>query len=241
MAQQSPYGQQAPYSQQDTYGRTTMLPSQPQPSHLDFQGMPHDEMRTTIPSQRQPQQSNLVVNRDMLPGNGADEWNPDKYELGAKWFPSKTDNGAQRNGPGVNSARRTQRAPSPSSEDGEEMEMDDMGQDATASRAQTPYGMDGEKDEEKDDLEDSPVDRGNGNSERVAVGDLRSPIDGSAGAAAAGVEATGPPKGPPMFDVPDGGLVAWLQVVGGFGLFFNTWYVAALLVHDVGVIANCLL
>lgn len=29
-----------------------------------------------------------------------------------------------------------------------------------------------------------------------------------------------PGPGPP----PDGGLVAWLQVVGGFFLNFNTWY-----------------
>jgi len=32
------------------------------------------------------------------------------------------------------------------------------------------------------------------------------------------------PPGPP-FSVPDGGLRAWLQVLGGFMLFFNTWYV----------------
>lgn len=30
---------------------------------------------------------------------------------------------------------------------------------------------------------------------------------------------TGPPGGPP----PNGGLTAWLQVLGGFFLFFNTW------------------
>jgi hypothetical protein len=29
----------------------------------------------------------------------------------------------------------------------------------------------------------------------------------------------GPPGGPP----PNGGLKAWLQVLGGFFLFFNTW------------------
>jgi len=34
---------------------------------------------------------------------------------------------------------------------------------------------------------------------------------------------TGPP-GPP-FSVPDGGIRAWLQVLGGFMLFFNTWFV----------------
>jgi hypothetical protein len=32
------------------------------------------------------------------------------------------------------------------------------------------------------------------------------------------------PPGPP-FSVPDGGVRAWLQVLGGFMLFFNTWYV----------------
>jgi hypothetical protein len=38
--------------------------------------------------------------------------------------------------------------------------------------------------------------------------------------------AADPPKGPPgpPFSVPDGGLQAWLQVAGGFMLFFNTWY-----------------
>jgi len=32
------------------------------------------------------------------------------------------------------------------------------------------------------------------------------------------------PPGPP-FSVPDGGIRAWLQVLGGFMLFFNTWFV----------------
>ena len=36
-------------------------------------------------------------------------------------------------------------------------------------------------------------------------------------------QAPAPPKGPPMFDVPDGGTVAWLQVAGAWMLFFNTW------------------
>ena len=31
--------------------------------------------------------------------------------------------------------------------------------------------------------------------------------------------AGGPPGGPP----PNGGTTAWLQVLGGFFLFFNTW------------------
>jgi hypothetical protein len=30
-----------------------------------------------------------------------------------------------------------------------------------------------------------------------------------------------------LSSVPNGGLTAWLQVVGGFFLFFNTWYVQA--------------
>lgn len=29
-------------------------------------------------------------------------------------------------------------------------------------------------------------------------------------------------------DIPDGGLVAWLQVLGGFFMFFNSWYVMPL-------------
>jgi hypothetical protein len=33
------------------------------------------------------------------------------------------------------------------------------------------------------------------------------------------VPTPGPPGGPP----PDGGLTAWLQVLGGYFLFFNTW------------------
>ncbi|KAK3110941.1 hypothetical protein LTR53_014264 [Teratosphaeriaceae sp. CCFEE 6253] len=32
-----------------------------------------------------------------------------------------------------------------------------------------------------------------------------------------------PPKGPPGGPPPDGGLTAWLQVLGGYFLFFNTW------------------
>lgn len=32
-----------------------------------------------------------------------------------------------------------------------------------------------------------------------------------------------PPKGPPGGPPPDGGTTAWLQVLGGFFLFFNTW------------------
>ena len=30
-------------------------------------------------------------------------------------------------------------------------------------------------------------------------------------------------SGPPNFDAPDGGLVAWLQVLSSFFLFFNCW------------------
>ncbi|KAK4548824.1 hypothetical protein LTR36_008597 [Oleoguttula mirabilis] len=33
----------------------------------------------------------------------------------------------------------------------------------------------------------------------------------------------GPPKGPPGGPPPDGGLTAWLQVLGGYFIFFNTW------------------
>lgn len=33
----------------------------------------------------------------------------------------------------------------------------------------------------------------------------------------------GPPKGPPGGPPPDGGTTAWLQVLGGYFLFFNTW------------------
>jgi len=32
-----------------------------------------------------------------------------------------------------------------------------------------------------------------------------------------------PPAGPPGGPPPNGGLTAWLQVLGGFFLFFNTW------------------
>lgn len=33
-----------------------------------------------------------------------------------------------------------------------------------------------------------------------------------------------PPAPAPGSDVPDGGLLAWMQVVGAWILFFNTWY-----------------
>lgn len=36
-------------------------------------------------------------------------------------------------------------------------------------------------------------------------------------------KATPPPKDDAPGPAPDGGLVAWLQVLGGFMLFFNTW------------------
>jgi hypothetical protein len=32
-----------------------------------------------------------------------------------------------------------------------------------------------------------------------------------------------PPAGPPGGPPPNGGTTAWLQVLGGFFLFFNTW------------------
>jgi len=44
------------------------------------------------------------------------------------------------------------------------------------------------------------------------------------------------PPGPP-FSVPDGGLRAWLQVLGGFMLFFNTWYVVMQYIQREGVAA----
>jgi hypothetical protein len=34
------------------------------------------------------------------------------------------------------------------------------------------------------------------------------------------------PAPPPADDIPDGGLVAWLQVLGGFFVIFNTWWVS---------------
>jgi len=39
------------------------------------------------------------------------------------------------------------------------------------------------------------------------------------------VEASAPRAPPPSFlgNVPNGGLQAWLQVIAGFSLFFNTW------------------
>jgi len=36
-------------------------------------------------------------------------------------------------------------------------------------------------------------------------------------------QSAGPPKGPPGGPPPDGGTTAWLQVLGGYFLFFNTW------------------
>ena len=39
------------------------------------------------------------------------------------------------------------------------------------------------------------------------------------------IEAAAPRAPPPNFlgQVPNGGLQAWLQVIAGFSLFFNTW------------------
>lgn len=39
-----------------------------------------------------------------------------------------------------------------------------------------------------------------------------------------GTETPIPTPVPDHDDVPDGGLVAWLQVAGAFILFFNSWY-----------------
>lgn len=41
--------------------------------------------------------------------------------------------------------------------------------------------------------------------------------------AEAGLAQQKPPSGPPGGPPPNGGLTAWLQVLGGFFLFFNTW------------------
>ncbi|KAL1588109.1 hypothetical protein WHR41_03315 [Cladosporium halotolerans] len=41
--------------------------------------------------------------------------------------------------------------------------------------------------------------------------------------AEAGLSQPKPPAGPPGGPPPNGGLTAWLQVLGGFFLFFNTW------------------
>lgn len=41
--------------------------------------------------------------------------------------------------------------------------------------------------------------------------------------AEAGLQLQKPPAGPPGGPPPNGGLTAWLQVLGGFFLFFNTW------------------
>lgn len=41
--------------------------------------------------------------------------------------------------------------------------------------------------------------------------------------AEAGLQQQKPPSGPPGGPPPNGGLTAWLQVLGGFFLFFNTW------------------
>ena len=61
--------------------------------------------------------------------------------------------------------------------------------------------------------EDGPVDDVEKTPEQVQQNDATAPA----------------PARPPMFDVPDGGLTAWLQVAGGFSLFFNTWYVRILI------------
>jgi hypothetical protein len=40
-----------------------------------------------------------------------------------------------------------------------------------------------------------------------------------------------PPAGPPGGPPPNGGLTAWLQVLGGFFLFFNTWVSDSCSIH----------
>lgn len=45
------------------------------------------------------------------------------------------------------------------------------------------------------------------------------PVEAAAKAEAKPTPPAGPPGGPP----PNGGLQAWLQVVGSWSLFFNTW------------------
>ena len=78
-------------------------------------------------------------------------------------------------------------------------------------------------DELSDKLPESPADLERGSSR-----DNNEKLDERPGEAAAEAEAqpTGPPSapsGPPGGPPPNGGLVAWLQILGGWMLFFNTW------------------
>ena len=77
-------------------------------------------------------------------------------------------------------------------------------------------------DEEKLSTADSPV---------AHIENQPAPEDVESKAASAGASPSAP-TGPPghghvndLSSVPNGGLRAWLQVVGAFMLFFNTWYV----------------
>lgn len=109
------------------------------------------------------------------------------------------------------------RGPSPSSDYGKEVKTDQY----HPTRHTNGASDEGNEDLEKEDMNDDLARRQNGNV--TAVGGSDGPIAGSPTAP----PASGASKGPPMFDVPDGGLQAWLQVAGAFGIFFNTWFVVA--------------
>lgn len=57
--------------------------------------------------------------------------------------------------------------------------------------------------------------------------------------AEAGLQQQKPPGGPPGGPPPNGGLTAWLQVLGGFFLFFNTWVCVLLVLLMFGSGYHC--
>ncbi|EMC94852.1 hypothetical protein BAUCODRAFT_36127 [Baudoinia panamericana UAMH 10762] len=91
-----------------------------------------------------------------------------------------------------------------------------------AQNAHVPSLNDEHKFEQESDDQVSPVDRND--EEKAVPPESEKPVEAAAGAEA---QPNGPPKGPPAGPPggppPDGGLQAWLQVVGGWSLFFNTW------------------
>ena len=59
-----------------------------------------------------------------------------------------------------------------------------------------------------------------------SLGSVRtSAADTDGGGIGQAIELGAPRPADAASDIPDGGVKAWLQVAGGFALFFNTWQV----------------
>ncbi len=167
-------------------------------------------MSTTHTGPTAEQVADYVVSQPVA--NGPNDWYPARYDLGASWFPTrKQDQSGGAVGTDFDAGNQT---PALQSDDDEELDRDE---------AQRKVALDDDKDPEKSETAGIPAVSANGHGNGTQGGGEKA-AQGPGGAA-------GPPGGAPgrpPFEVPDGGLVAWLQVAGGFALFFNTWYVAFL-------------